>query len=47
MDFPGSSHGKESACNEGDLSLIPVEENGYCWENFMDREPGGLQCLGL
>ena len=23
MDFSGSSDGKESACNEGDLSLIP------------------------
>ena len=23
VDFPGSSAGKESACNAGDLSLIP------------------------
>ena len=23
MDFPGSSAGKESACNAGDLGLIP------------------------
>ena len=23
MGFPGSSAGKESTCNEGDLSLIP------------------------
>ena len=23
MDFPGDSDGKESACNEGDLGLIP------------------------
>ena len=23
MDFPGNSDGKESACNEGNLSLIP------------------------
>ena len=23
MGFPGSSHGKESACNVGDLGLIP------------------------
>ena len=23
MGFPGSSNGKESACNEGDLGLIP------------------------
>ena len=24
IDFPGSSNGKESACNVGDLGLIPV-----------------------
>ena len=24
MGFPGSSTGKESACNAGDLGLIPV-----------------------
>ena len=46
--FPGGSDGKESACNEGDLSLIPGlgrspgEGNGYpfqysCLENSMDR----------
>ena len=23
MDFPGDSEGKESACNAGDLNLIP------------------------
>ena len=23
MGFPGGSHGKESACNAGDLGLIP------------------------
>ena len=34
LGFPGSSEGKESACNVGDLSLIPGfgispgEENG-------------------
>ena len=27
MDFPGSSHGKESACNDGDLSLITGPED--------------------
>ena len=26
LGFPGSSAGKESACNEGDLSLIPELE---------------------
>ena len=35
MDFPGASAGKESACNAGDLGLIPGlgrspgEGNGY------------------
>ena len=28
-DFPGGSDGKESACKEGDLGLIPGEGNGY------------------
>jgi len=23
LGFPGGSHGKESACNAGDLSLMP------------------------
>ena len=47
-DFPGSSHGKESACNAGELSSIPGsgrspgEGNGHplqysCLENPMDR----------
>jgi len=46
--FPGSSDSKESACNAGDLSLIPGsgrspgEGKGYlvqysCVENSMDR----------
>ena len=46
--FPGSSDGKESACNAGDLGSIPgsgrspEEGNGYplqysCLENSMDR----------
>jgi len=46
--FPGGSDGKESACNAGDLSLIPEsgrspgERNGNplqysCLENSMDR----------
>ena len=46
--FPGGSDGKESACNEGDLGLIPgsgrfpEEGNGNplqysCLENSMDR----------
>ena len=47
-DFPGGSDGKESACNAGDLGLIPSsgrspgEGNDYplqysCLENSMDR----------
>ena len=47
--FPGGSDGKESACNAGDLGLIPGsgrspgEGNGNplqysCLENPMDRE---------
>ena len=46
--FPGGSDGKESACNAGDVGLIPGsgrshgEGNGNplqssCLENFMDR----------
>ena len=46
--FPGSSSGKESACNAGDLGLILGsgrslgERNGYplqysCLEDSMDR----------
>ena len=48
MDFPGSSNGKESACNVGDLGLIPGLGRsagvglGYplqdsCLQNPMDR----------
>ena len=31
MDYPGGLHGKESACNVGDLDLIPG----------LGRSPGG------
>ena len=48
MDFPGGSDDKESACNVGNVSLIPGwgrfpgDEIGYpcqysCLENSMDR----------
>ena len=48
MGFPGSSDGKESACNAGDLGLIPGSERSpgegndnplqySCLENSMDR----------
>ena len=51
MGFPGSSESKESACNAGDLGLIPGlgrspgEGNGNplqycCLENSMDRPQG-------
>ena len=55
--FPGGSDGKESACNAGDLGLIPGsgrslgEGNGnplqyFCLGNPMDKEPGTLQSMG-
>ena len=48
MGFPGSSDGKESACNAGDLASVPEsrsspgEGNGYslwysCLENSVDK----------
>ena len=51
MGFPGSSDGKESACNAGDpgsipwLGRFPGEGNGNpgnptCLENSMDRPWG-------
>ena len=41
--FPDCSHGKESACNAGDLGRSPGERSGNplqysCLENSMDRE---------
>ena len=55
--FSGGSDSKESACNAGDLCLIPGlgrspgEGNGNplqysCLENFLVEEPGGLQSMG-
>ena len=52
MGLPGGSAGKESACNAGDLGLIPGlgrspgEEKGYSLqysglENSMDYRPWG------
>ena len=56
--FPGSSAGKESACNMGDLSLIPGLGR-FPWrrawqptavflpgESPWTEEPGGLQFMG-
>ena len=50
MGFPGSSAGKESPCNVGDLGLIPVlgrfpgEGNGnplqyFCWRLPWTEKP--------
>ena len=58
MHFPGGSDGKESACNEGDLGLIPGsgrspgEGNGNplqysCLENPMGGGASWLQSMGL
>ena len=58
MGFHGGSDSKQSACNAGDLGLIPglgrfpEEGNGKplqysCLENSMEEEPGGLQSMGL
>ena len=57
IDFPGSSNGKESACNVGDLGLIPVlgrsPGEGHsnplqysCLENPMDRGAWWAQSMG-
>ena len=57
MVFPGGSDSKESACNVGDVDLIPGlgrstgGENGYplqysCLENSMGRGAWGLQYMG-
>ena len=54
LGFPGDSAGKESACNAGDLGVIPGlgrslgEGQGYPLqysglENSMDYSPGGLK----
>ena len=57
--FPGSSAGKESACNAGDLGSIPgledpLEEELATHSSILawkkepwTKEPGGLQSMGL
>ena len=58
MGFPGGSDGEESACNAGDLGLIPEsgrsleEGNGNplqysCLEIPWTEDPGGLQSMSL
>ena len=57
LDFPGSSDGKASAYNAGDLGSIPGsgrspgEGNGthssiHAWKIPWTEEPGGLQSMG-
>ena len=57
MRFPGHSDGKESACNVGDLGLIPGlgrslgeghgnSSNILAWKIPMDRGAWGLQSMG-
>jgi len=58
VGFLGSSNGKESACNAGDLGLTPgledVLEKGMpthssilAWRIPWTEEPGRLQSIGL
>ena len=50
-DFPGGSDGKESACNAGDLGLMPGlgrspgEENGYSLQYSLPGEFHGQRSL--
>ena len=55
--FPSGSDGKESACNMGDLGLIPGSRRSLggrhgnplqysCLENPKTKQPGGLQSIG-
>ena len=58
MGFPGGSAGKESACNAGDLGLIPGWEDPLekgkathssilAWRIPWTEEPARLQSMGL
>ena len=55
--FPGGSDSKESACNAGDLDLIPgsgrfpggsmaTHSSILAWRIPWTEEPGGLQSMG-
>ena len=57
MVFPGDSDSKESACNAGDLGLIPGLEDPLekemathfsilAWKIPWTEEPGRLQSMG-
>ena len=55
--FSGGSDGKESACNAGDLGLVPGSERSprghdsplqySYWRIPWTQEPDGLQSMGL
>jgi len=56
-DFSSSSDGEESACNAGDLGLIPglgrslekgmtTHSSIFAWKILGTEEPGGLQFMG-
>ena len=50
MGFPGGSDGKESACNAGDLGLIPrlgrsLEEGMATIPVFLPGDPHGQRSL--
>ena len=56
--FPGDSNGNESACNAGDLALIPglgrssgegnaTHSSILAWRIPWTEEPGGLQFMEL
>ena len=55
--FPGGSEGKASACNAGDLGLIPglgipgegmaTHSSTLAWKIPWTEEPGRLQSMGL
>ena len=55
--FPGGSVSKESACNAGDLGMIPglgrsmedgmaIHSSVLAWKISWREEPGGLQSMG-
>ena len=51
MGFPGSSDGKESACNAGDLGLIPalgrsLGEGNSSLVQYSDLENSIVQSMG-
>ena len=57
LGFPGGSDGKESACNAGDLGLIPgweyaleegmaIHSSILAWTIPWTEEPGRLQSMG-